>query len=82
MSARAAEPKSCASTQGNLRGGRSPHTSWLPRADLGRLPTVRLSGSTPGLEPQGPEGRGELSLSVERSFCTCVRFSLKHRSDA
>lgn len=58
VSARAAEPESCASTQGNLRGGRSPHTSWLPRADLGCLPTVRLSGSTPGLEPQGPGGGG------------------------
>lgn len=42
MSARAAEPESCASTRGNLRGGRSPHTSWLPRADLGCLPIIRL----------------------------------------
>lgn len=55
VSARAAEPESCASTQGNLRGGRSPHTSWLPRADLGCLPIVRHSGSTPGLEPQRQE---------------------------
>lgn len=47
VSARAAEPESCASTQGNLRGGRSPHTSWLPRADLGCLPTVRDSQAQP-----------------------------------
>lgn len=63
VSARAVEPESCASTRGNLRGGRSPHTSWLPRAGLGCLPIIRLSGSTLGFEPQrGVPQRGVVLL--------------------
>lgn len=68
VSARAAEPESCASTRGNLRGGRSPHTSWLQRAGLGCLPIIRLASSTLGLEPQrGVPQRGVVLLCLHKA---------------
>lgn len=74
MRGRAAEPESCASTQGNLRGGRSPHTSWLPRADLGCLPIVRLSGSTPG---PGAAWGVCVSLGIQLSLRACKKLLFK-----
>lgn len=68
VSAQAEEPESCASTRGNLRGGRSPHTSWLLRADLGCLPIIRLFSSTLGLESQrGVPQRGVVLLCLHKA---------------
>lgn len=68
VSAQAEEPESCASTRGNLQGGRSPHTSWLPRADFGCLPIIRLSSSALGLEPHwGVPQRGAALLCLHKA---------------